>query len=72
METLHSTISVHRTLWEGQTYGSLLRSLSLRDCRFRVQVEGSRLRILFYPEGPYTLTMELGPKKTIPILVLVT
>ena len=24
------------------------------------------------PEGPYTLTMELGPKKTIPILVLGT
>ena len=23
-------------------------------------------------EGPYTLTMELGPKKTIPILVLGT
>ena len=25
-----------------------------------------------YPEGPYTLFMELGPKKTIPILVLGT
>ena len=24
------------------------------------------------PEGPYTLTMELGPKKTIPVLVLGT
>ena len=24
------------------------------------------------PEGPYTLTMELGPKKTIPIVVLGT
>ena len=26
----------------------------------------------YNPEGPYTLTMELGPKKTIPILVLGT
>ena len=25
-----------------------------------------------YPEGPYTLPMELGPKKTIPILVFGT
>ena len=25
-----------------------------------------------YPEGPYTLPMELGTKKTIPILVLGT
>ena len=28
--------------------------------------------ILGYPEGPYTLFMELGPKKTIPVLVLGT
>ena len=28
--------------------------------------------VAIIPEGPYTLTMELGPKKTIPILVLGT
>ena len=34
--------------------------------RFEVEGQGP------IPEGPYTLTMELGPKKTIPILVLGT
>ena len=28
--------------------------------------------LLTSPEGPYTLFMELGPKKTIPVLVLGT
>ena len=29
------------------------------------------MQVLF-PEGPYTLFMELGPQKTIPVLVLGT
>ena len=40
-----------------------------------VRVKGLALWVycpgaLRIPEGPYTLPMELGPKKTIPILVL--
>ena len=41
------------------------------------RVEGLQHIVIFgnpkeYPEGPYTLPMELGTKKTIPILVLGT
>ena len=40
--------------------------------QLRVQVPLGYQPPTSFPEGPYTLFMELGPKKTIPVLVLGT
>ena len=48
------------------------KTLSPTHCRGRRLLASSVQLWAHSPEGPYTLPMELGPKKTIPILVFGT